>query len=379
MAETEKKILFIGPVVWGGVWGHGPELASMLAGDYRLCYLDPIIPAGALKPSFRDSGNYGIPENIAVIRRESRLGAGLIYGISMELRNLFAAVRLRPTHLITYYPLGCILALVWGKLTGIKSLFVYADFPDIFRNRVFAWMARNLGTRFTAGLATCGTVATSRMLLKDIAKHSSKCYHVPNGVRLDKTETLAARGTDVGGGLTICFVGYFGEWLDIEEIARAARARKGDRFLIVGDGPEMEKLKNIEAGLPNIILTGSVGHEKVFELIAGADLCIIPFRVNRITDRVCPVKLFEYWSCGKPVVASNTAELRHIAADSGDALLLYESEGRLAEIISGFADNRRFLDAAGKAAREKVKEYDWRLLAEKIKAILDSRVSEKTK
>jgi len=41
------------------------------------------------------------------------------------------------------------------------------------------------------------------------------------------------------------------------------------------------------------------------------DVCIIPFEISKVTNAVDPVKLYEYLSAGKPVVASRTTELLH--------------------------------------------------------------------
>ncbi|MCX6623779.1 MAG: glycosyltransferase, partial [Acidobacteria bacterium] len=39
--------------------------------------------------------------------------------------------------------------------------------------------------------------------------------------------------------------------------------------------------------------------------------CLVPFRVNAVTHATDPVKLYEYFALGKPVVATSLAELEH--------------------------------------------------------------------
>ena len=34
------------------------------------------------------------------------------------------------------------------------------------------------------------------------------------------------------------------------------------------------------------------------------DVCVIPFKVNKITDAISPVKLYEYLAAGKPVIST---------------------------------------------------------------------------
>jgi len=45
-------------------------------------------------------------------------------------------------------------------------------------------------------------------------------------------------------------------------------------------------------------------------LLAGFDVCMIPFLLNQVTHATDPVKLYEYLSQGKPVVATDMSELR---------------------------------------------------------------------
>ncbi|MCX6136616.1 MAG: glycosyltransferase, partial [Ignavibacteriales bacterium] len=41
------------------------------------------------------------------------------------------------------------------------------------------------------------------------------------------------------------------------------------------------------------------------------DIGVIPFRSNRITDVINPLKLYEYCAAGLPIVAMRTPELNH--------------------------------------------------------------------
>ena len=60
---------------------------------------------------------------------------------------------------------------------------------------------------------------------------------------------------------------------------------------------------------PNVSLLGLLPFEKMPLLLHHFDVCIIPFKRNAITDAVDPVKLYEYLSVGKPVVATTLKEI----------------------------------------------------------------------
>ena len=78
--------------------------------------------------------------------------------------------------------------------------------------------------------------------------------------------------------------------------------------------------------MPNVRLEGQQPYALMPAYLRRFDVCIIPFKVNPITEATDPVKFYEYVSQGKPVVATAMAELApygeylYIAADHDDFL-----------------------------------------------------------
>ncbi|MEA2063100.1 MAG: hypothetical protein U9P14_05330 [Gemmatimonadota bacterium] len=255
--KKSSRIAIIGPVVWGGVWGHGPELARYLGRENSVTYFDPLVARGATAPSFQDTGAYPAAEGVTVVRRCSAFRLGVLYGLAMEWRNFLAVFSSGADHLITYYPLGSVLAMLWCRVRGIRSLFVYADFPDILGHRLARLVARKLCLPLTARLAGAGCVATSRLLCEDLKKFTSRCEHVPNGVgleslgrvstgtpSLEKSSSMSHESHPPGKRqLRVGFVGYFGHWVDLDLILETARLCPQHEFVLAGDGPAREGLE----------------------------------------------------------------------------------------------------------------------------------------
>ena len=51
-----------------------------------------------------------------------------------------------------------------------------------------------------------------------------------------------------------------------------------------------------------------IPHEQLPQLMSQADVCILPFKINRRTSGANPNTLYEYLACGKPVVSLNYSD-----------------------------------------------------------------------
>ena len=120
-------------------------------------------------------------------------------------------------------------------------------------------------------------------------------------------------------------VGYFGaiaEWFDLALLLRLARERPQYTFVLLGglfDVPTGEL-----RALPNVYVLGQKPYALMPAYLQHFDACLIPFKVNPVTEATDPVKFYEYISQGKPVVATQMPELApyrdllYLAADHDD-------------------------------------------------------------
>jgi GT2 family glycosyltransferase len=76
--------------------------------------------------------------------------------------------------------------------------------------------------------------------------------------------------------------------------------------------------------LTNVCILGQQPYESMPQYLYHFDVCIIPFKINAITEATDPVKVYEYLSAGKPVVTVALPELEllreylYIAKDKDD-------------------------------------------------------------
>ena len=119
-------------------------------------------------------------------------------------------------------------------------------------------------------------------------------------------------------------IGYFGaiaDWMDLDLVRSAALARPQYSFVLVG---QVFRDDIAKIDLPNVHLAGSKPYAEIPSYLECFDVCVIPFVLNAVTRATDPVKLYEYLSRGKPVVATAMAELEacagliYISRDTAD-------------------------------------------------------------
>src|SRR5438309_434774 len=172
----------------------------------------------------------------------------------------------------------------------------------------------------------------------------------------------------LGNGPVLGFVGGLRPWHGVDALPtlleRLVHRYRGLRLVIVGDGPLRGELEHtlIERGLTrSVVFTGWLPHEEVAELIRQFDVALAPYSKPEHAFYFSPLKLFEYMSCGVPVVAAALGQIGEIVRD-GETGLLYPP-GELDALIG--ACDRLLADPAlrqrlGQAAAKEVHGlYTW--------------------
>ena len=163
----------------------------------------------------------------------------------------------------------------------------------------------------------------------------------------------------------IGFVGGLESWLDYDLIVEIARARPSWSIVMVGPVDarvgEVEKLK----GVQNIHLLGKRPYSDVPGLITGFDVCIVPFKVNDLTDLSNPIKILEYLACGRPVVCTPIAAARPF----GDVISIAER----ADFVAAVENALIYENEAKRVIRQsRVRESGWDAMVERLERQLET-------
>lgn len=133
-------------------------------------------------------------------------------------------------------------------------------------------------------------------------------------------------------------------------------------LLIIGDGPDREKLKTLirEERLENrVTIQGFVPMEAIAETMAMVDLGIVPKRKDSFGNEAFSTKIMEFMAMGVPVVASDTRIDQYYFNDRLVQFFKSDDARDLADKIQELVHNSKKRSALSAAATQFIEENDW--------------------
>jgi glycosyltransferase involved in cell wall biosynthesis len=182
------------------------------------------------------------------------------------------------------------------------------------------------------------------------------------------------------------FLGTLKPWHDVTTLVRAMGLLRhltpAAHLLIVGDGPERERLEDLarSVGIADTAsFTGAVPHDSVASYVGAFDVATVPYGRMR-NFYFSPIKLFEYLAAGRPVVAADVGDIGHCVR-RGETGLLYppgDAEA-LASAISALLNDPAQASSLARSGREHVRAYHtWEGNARLVLELADEVVGRKS-
>jgi len=222
---------------------------------------------------------------------------------------------------------------------------------------------------------------------KGIKKYIAKKYEIPKekifvirggtNTTLFKPKNKENAKKILGLKKNYFYLGYTGilsKWQGLEYIIKSMKfvLKKipNVKFIIVGDGPEKEKLENLTKKLnlqKNIIFIGAVPYHDVPKYINAFDICIA-YLTKIKKDKGPSFKVYEYLSCGKPVIVSDA---EGDAFKNAVVVSKAENSKNLADNIIRLIKDKQLRERLGRKGRSFILNgHSWKDVAYKTYKVL---------
>ena len=177
------------------------------------------------------------------------------------------------------------------------------------------------------------------------------------------------------GEVVALYLGAHGISHGLDTVLDAAALLAGQpvRVALVGEGAERAALvARVERErLANVTMLPGVPRDEVPELLAAADIALVPLRDVPLFATFIPSKIFEYLASGTPVIGAVRGEPATILEEAGQLVVEPGDPQALAKAVSELAADPRVRGTMGADGRRAVTEqFDRRALARRYRTLL---------
>ena len=201
---------------------------------------------------------------------------------------------------------------------------------------------------------------TKKIIIDEYNVMQEKISIVPNGVDLSMFNITKKKNPK-----KVVFAGamYYHRGLDVllKTIPLVIEKIPDAKFVLLGSGTEMDKLKEIVSKnkLDNSVeFKGWIEREKIPENIADASIGIGPLRLTEVTSRALPIKVLEYMAVSLPVIAQKGTLPNDVLENEKNGFFI-ENHIELAEKIILLLNEPKKVENMGAHSLKLVQKFSW--------------------
>jgi glycosyltransferase involved in cell wall biosynthesis len=186
-------------------------------------------------------------------------------------------------------------------------------------------------------------IVTSEKLYEAKKNYNNNTFIVCHGVNFNHFFKGQYEGMPVPEKLRnvkkpiIGFYGLIASWVDVNLLEYLAQRKPEWSIVLIGESMiDLSCLKKYD----NVFLLGSMNYQELPRYSINFDAALMPFKENKLTSFVNPLKMLEYMASGLPVVSTNLPELT-----------------KYKRIIKLSSSKEDFLEKIDESLKEKEKKY----------------------
>ncbi|MFB9886476.1 glycosyltransferase family 4 protein [Balneatrix alpica] len=170
--------------------------------------------------------------------------------------------------------------------------------------------------------------------------------------------------------LIMLYLGSLHPWKGVDSLIQALPQVERGQLWIAGGGSErIQALQHVAQQLgvqSRVQFLGAIAPQRRFELIAQADICLLPLTDTSIGSRyTSPLKLFEYMAMGKAIVSAAVPAITEVLTHGHQAWLCRPGElQELSAALNRLCGDESLRQQLGQQAAILAQQYSWQARAQ---------------
>lgn len=222
---------------------------------------------------------------------------------------------------------------------------------------VASWLER-FSYRRAAAVTVLSDDLRDNVAAKMPARRRGRVHVIPNFVDTELIEpghrlTSYRAEHGIGDEMVVMYAGNVGFSQSLELVVAAARELPHVTFVINGDGSARASLQQQASGLANLHFVGYQPKERLPEVLASADLHVVPLRAG-LGNVSVPSKTYSILAAGRPVLAAVDADTevpRMITAAGAGRVVPPDDTAAFVAAVREMTDDPAALARSGAAGR----------------------------
>lgn len=171
----------------------------------------------------------------------------------------------------------------------------------------------------------------------------------------------------------VVFMGTIYDFAGLDELVLKFSTLKNKfeniKLLIVGGGPSFETIRSLvkKLGLErDVIMTDFIPQQEIPKYISLSNICVNPFRINYVTERILPTKILEYLACKKAVLSTPLEGTKELLPNEDFGIVYADLDKFTEKLHELLSDDQKLQELGDRGYRFVRQNHDWDILSQML-------------
>lgn len=266
--------------------------------------------------------------------------------------------------------------LVYGRFLHGCSLSAFLGFKTTLEVHSLGFASTKLSKKSFMYLLGSNRLQKIISITKSLKKDLIDLYSISNeSIKVfadgaDKVEEIQVNKPlkNYDGELQIGYVGSMHEGKGVDIVIKLSHLLPNLNFHIVGGKEEQVNKLRKENKNENLFFYGHLSQKLVFQYMNDFDICLLPNKQNVLIDNqkksnigkyTSPLKMFEYMSLGKAIIASDLDVIKEVLTESNSILASVDNIDSWIESINMLKSQEKRQIIGNNAKKDFLTNYTW--------------------